>query len=98
MRTVSKPASRRLQRQSFLTGLKPRKQAMIAAAVLGALTSAVNSYAASVYWDVNGTTPDSSGGTTAAGTWGAATNWNTDPAGGAGTLTTEVGAGNTAVF
>src|SRR5690348_8349220 len=73
----------------------PAVSAILFAAALG--TTAV--HAADVFWDTNASTPGSSASTTAAGTWdGTNLFWNTDPLGGAGTFSNDVGATNTGVF
>jgi fibronectin-binding autotransporter adhesin len=59
------------------------KKSFLALALVGLLCG--NAAAVDKYWDINGTTADSSAGATAAGTWNAANlNWNTDATGGAG--------------
>jgi autotransporter-associated beta strand protein len=61
--------------------------------------SAASVHGAVKYWDINGTTAGS-GGATPGGTWSTgAANWNSDSAGGAGTLTGWTsGTADTAVF
>src|SRR5436190_972316 len=76
-----------------------RRRAAFAAAVLGALGSAGSAFAGNVYWDTNGATLGAGAGITAGGTWdGTNAFWNSDPLGGAGTFTTDVGAGNIGIF
>jgi len=60
--------------------------------------SSVSVPAAEVYWDANGPSSGGSSDFTASGTWGSSEFWNTDPDGGAGTFSTAVDFGDTAVF
>jgi len=52
-----------------------------------ALLGYTTSRATDLYWDSNGATPGGSDTTTATGTWGTSSFWNTDSLGGAGTFT-----------
>ncbi len=68
-------------------------------AVLAALTLNQRAKAATLYWDINGTTADGSSTTTASGTWNATnTLWNTDLTGGAGGTVGAWTAGSVADF
>ncbi len=78
-------------------------QAAIAGLAAAPLLSSLlpqQAHAATLYWDVNGVTPDSSGGTQAPGSWdGVNTFFNDDPTGGAaGTLTAVTTSADTVVF
>ncbi|MDA1044083.1 MAG: autotransporter-associated beta strand repeat-containing protein, partial [Verrucomicrobia bacterium] len=69
--------------------------AMLCAALL---LWAMPSSAADVYWDIDGPT-SGPGGSTPSGAWnGVNTFWNTDAAGGAGSLSADPGSGNRAVL
>jgi autotransporter-associated beta strand protein len=96
------------RRERVNSRIDRRKRALVAAA-FATFSGASGAFAADAYWDINGTTagsgvtaviPDWSNGNGVGGTWdGLTSNWNSDPTGGgAGTLNTDVGASNTAVF
>ena len=86
-------------KQSRLSGLRrPEARVLLALAVL-AILAVHPVHAATVYWDLNGST-EGAGSATPDGTWDAATeNWN-DTADGTGTVSawSDSTPGNTAVF
>jgi len=67
-------------------------------AALLALALAGRAQGASLYWDSDGSTAGGSAGTTADGTWGADSYWNTSSSGAAGTFTAATTASDDLTF
>lgn len=77
--------------------LQPRSRLASASLVLSLLASLPSAFAADLYWDTNGATPDT--GNTATGNWnGTTANWNDASSGTGGTPTAITGASDDLFF